>query len=70
MEKPDFVKLVKPERKRTYIFPGNNLVTFENVSEVAVNKSGNHRLNMIDGTKAIVHASWLAILLDIDEWTF
>ena len=70
MTKPDFITLVAPERKRTYLFPNNQTIIFENISAVAVSKSGTHRLNMADGTKAIVPTGWLAILLDMDEWTF
>ncbi len=69
-EKPEFIKLAAPCRKRIYIFPGGDKIEFKNVTEIAVSSSGNHRLNMEDGTKAIVCSGWIAILLDMDEWTF
>ena len=67
--KPELIKLDKPERKRTYIFASSR-VEIENVVAVGVRQSGTHRLETADGRKWIVSTGWLAIELDMDEWTF
>lgn len=66
---PEFLKLNPPERERKYIYKDCVLI-FNDVVEIAVSASGTHRLNLKDGTKAIVPTGWLAIKLDVDEWTF
>ena len=58
-----------PEKRRTYRF-ANGEVSFEHVRAVGVRKSGTHRIETVDGLKHIVPAGWLAITLDIDDWTF
>lgn len=57
------------ERKRTYVYEKTKL-TYENVVEVKISESGTHYLNLQDGTKVIVAPKWIAIELDIDEWSF
>ncbi len=68
--KADFKAINPPERKRTYHFPNNETITFENVSAVCARPSGTHRLETTDGKKYIVRAGWLAVELDMDAWTF
>jgi hypothetical protein len=63
----DFISV--NEQNRTYIFP-NGKVTLTGVVGINVSKSGTHRLNLVDGTKFIVPSGWLAIKLDVKEWTF
>ena len=58
-----------PEKRRTYRF-ANGAVSFENVVAVGVRKSGTHRIETEDGLKHIVPTGWLAITLDIKDWTF
>jgi hypothetical protein len=58
-----------PKRGRTYLFPSGK-VAFENVVAVCVRPSGTHRLELADGRKVIVNPGWLAVELDMDEWTF
>ncbi len=67
--KPEFVQLNPPERKRTYQFPTGS-VSFENVTAICVRPSGSHRLETMGGRKHIVTPGWLAISLDVDDWTF
>ncbi len=62
--------LSPPERSRTYIFPSDARVRFENVTAICKRESGSHRLEMADGTKAIVLPGFIAVLLDVDQWTF
>lgn len=59
-----------PCKRRTYLFPNSERIDFKDVTHVCVRPSGTHRLNMADGTKAIVSSGWLAIELETEEWTF
>lgn len=74
--KPVFTTLSPPERKRTYVFPGGHEFVAEDVLAIAVSPSGTHRLELggqgVVGRarKVIVPTGWLAIVLDVDEWTF
>ena len=71
MSKPEFVELAPQEEVRTYTFPGDELVTLDNVVRIAVSASGNHRLETADGVKHIVPAGWLHIaFLSDGDWTF
>ena len=69
-EKLEFVDLVAPERRRTYIYADGKTVTFDNVVKVCTRPSGTHRLETSDGKKHIILRSFLAISLDMDKWTF
>lgn len=69
-EELNFRVLTHPERSRTYLFGNGEKVTFGNVTAIGISKSGSHRLCMADGSKAIVQPDWIAILLDVDEWSF
>lgn len=68
-DKPVMTRLATPERKRTYHFP-NCTFTAENVVAVCVRPSGTHRLETSDGKKYIVSVGWVAVELDVDDWTF
>lgn len=57
------------EQNRCYIFPNDERVSFLRVVKFGVGKSGTHRLETADGQKHIVATGWLAINLDLDEWT-
>lgn len=69
---PKTVKI--PEKQRTYFYPkedgGFYEVTVENVVEVMVSESGNHRLKTADKKLNIVPAGWLRIEIDAEDWTF
>lgn len=67
--KPELVPLNPPERKRTYHFPNAEKVVLENVTHLLVRPSGTHRLMTADGRKWIVPTGWLAVELDMDDWT-
>ena len=59
------------EKKRTYIFPNNDRVTFDEIEEICVRPSGTHRLNLKDGRKVIVPTGWLAVEIEgLPEWVF
>lgn len=45
-------------------------MTLTNVVAVGVRPSGTHRVETGDGKKWIIPGGWLAIELDMDEWTF
>lgn len=70
-----FTTINPPEISRTYLYPNPFEpeypfeVTFFDVTELSVRKSGNHRLNMADGTKAIAMSGFLAIRIDSPEWS-
>jgi hypothetical protein len=69
-----WTKLNPTEKVRTYIYPpayvgapeGRFIVT--NVTEINVSPSGTHYLECDEG-KVIMRCGWMAILLDVDEWT-
>lgn len=67
---PEFRRLRKSERCRTYIFPGGDRLEFKWVSAIAISERGTHRLEYGDNQKAIVRAGWIAIELDTDDWEF
>ena len=59
------------ETSRTYFFSNNDTIVVDNVRELFVSASGNHRLKTEDGTLVIIASGWLAISI-IDskkEWT-
>jgi hypothetical protein len=59
-----------PERKRTYTFPGGDVVVFENVTRIEVRESGKHRIETANGRKAFVSPGWLILEIEVDEWSF
>lgn len=67
MEESKAVKL--KEKKRIYTFPQGDKVILENVTELIVRESGNHRLKTADGNLHIVPAGWIHIEIDDSEWT-
>jgi hypothetical protein len=73
--KPTFTTLTPPERSRKYIFPTGDVV-FKDVLAVAVSPSGTHRLELGGmgavgaARKVIVPTGWIAIVIDVDDWTF
>jgi hypothetical protein len=62
--------LTVPEKKRTYHFPGGDVLTFEKVTKIEVRPSGKHRVETADGRKAFVGTGWLWIEIEADEWSF
>jgi hypothetical protein len=64
-----WTELNPPERKRTYVFPGNVKVEFDNVARIEVRDSGKHRIETADGVRAFVSPGWLYMMLDVDAWT-
>lgn len=67
--KPELTKLNAPERKRTYHFPSGERIELKDVTHLLIRPSGTHRLMTADGHKWIIPPGWLAIELDMDEWT-
>lgn len=68
--RPHFIKLDPAEKSRKYIFTNGYELTFNDVRAVAVSERGTHRIEMGDGQKAIVLPGFVAIILDVPEWTF
>lgn len=64
-----FVTLSPSERKRTYHYSDGSNFAVANVERIYVRPSGTHRLETSDGRKWIVVPGWVAIELDVDEWT-
>lgn len=56
------------EKQRTYTFPGGDKVTLENVTELKVSESGNHRIKA-GGKLHIIPVGWIHIEIDETEWT-
>jgi hypothetical protein len=54
------------ESSRTYIFGEDHTHTFHDVCKVEGDIIGVHKLQMEDGSKAIVSADWLIVLIDGD----
>lgn len=69
LQLPNFTTLNPPERKRVYRFADGKLITYFDVMKLAVSERGTHRLELKDGRKVIVPAGFLAIELDVDNWT-
>jgi hypothetical protein len=71
-----FTKLDPPEKVREYLYPNpadpkNPMrIRFENVTAICIRDSGSNRLEMADGTKAVVLPGFVAVLLTVDSWTF
>lgn len=63
-----------PERTRVYIFPNGVELHYKNVIAVGVSESGTHRLELAESTGigrfVIIPPGFIAIELDIDDWTF
>lgn len=57
------------EKWRKYIFPNDQQLMFNDVTHVGVSARGTHRLQLLDGTKVIVPAGFLAITLQAEEWS-
>ena len=58
------------EQKRVYHFPGGETVILENVTELKVSASGNHRLKTADKKLHVIPTGWLHIeIYDEAEWT-
>lgn len=58
------------EKTRTYNFAHGEHIVLENVTHLAVSKSGVHRLKTKDGKLHIVPPGWLHIELDTKTFTF
>ncbi len=69
LKKPEMTPLNAPERKRTYHYADGGKMEIFNVVALCVRPSGSHRLETKDGRKWIIAAGWMAIELDMDEWT-
>jgi hypothetical protein len=73
---PEMKTLSQPERSRTYVFAAPDRqafrLTYRNVKAVGIRPSGAHRLELADQSPAfvIIPAGWVAIELDIDDWSF
>lgn len=67
--KPELTKLNFPERKRIYHYPSGETIEVKNVTHLLIRPSGTHRLMTANGRKWIITPGWLAIELDMDEWT-
>lgn len=67
--KPQMTDLNPPEKSRTYKFPGGEIVTLSQVTQISVSDSGNHRLRTADGKLHIVPTGWVHIEIDAEDWT-
>jgi len=67
---PAFVELKYPERKRTYHFATGNTFTVFDVLRVASPPGRSHRIETKDGRKYIVPPGWVAIEIEVDEWSY
>lgn len=56
------------ESKRTYTFPGGDQVVLENVTELVVSESGNHRIKANDKLH-IIPPKWIHVEIDEKDWT-
>jgi hypothetical protein len=56
------------EQKRIYYFP-QGVIAVENIVKFAA-PGTTHRLETADGKKFIVNNGWMAIELDVAEWSF
>jgi len=69
-----WTKINPTEKSRTYVYPPAHAgdpegrFTVTNVTEINVSPSGTHYLECDEG-KVIMRNGWMAILLDVDEWT-
>jgi|JI10StandDraft_1071094.scaffolds.fasta_scaffold40787_2 hypothetical protein len=63
-------KINPPERSRTYRFPGNQVLTLKDVTELSVSPSGTHRVKTSDKKLHIVPVGWIHIEIDADDWSF
>jgi hypothetical protein len=70
-----WIELEKPERKRTYIYAPpcdgspEGKIEFTNVTAIYASESGIHYLECDQG-KVIVQFGWVAIILDVEAWTY
>lgn len=64
------MKLEHIEKRRTYIYSNGFKLTINNVTDVSVSDSGNHRIETERGKKYIVTPGWVAMELDVEQWTF
>lgn len=64
----ELTKLDPPEKSRTYLYPNDVTLRFENVVEFGRGTT-THRLALADGRKVIVEPGWLAIVLDVEKFT-
>jgi hypothetical protein len=56
------------EQRRTYYYPQGEMV-IDDVVKLAVPGS-THRLETKDGRKLIMNSNWMAIKLDVEDWSF
>ncbi len=70
----EFKEIDPIEVSRTYGFPNEEMITIDGAYELAVSDSGKHYINSIDEDgnelKWIVNTGWLAICIDVEEWSF
>jgi hypothetical protein len=73
---PDMHIISPPEKSRIYYFSpvdekdDDIIFTLENVCKVGIGSEGHHRIETTDGKKFIINNTWIAIELDIGEWSF
>lgn len=70
MGKINWTELNPPEKSRTYTFSTGLKITYENVVRIEVRESGKHRIETADGKKAFICPGWIALDIDVPEWTF
>lgn len=64
------IKEVKlTEKSRTYTFPHQDKVKLEDIVELTVSDSGNHRIKTKDQKLHIVPTGWIHIEIEEKEWT-
>lgn len=58
------------ESKRKYTF-SNTYITLENVTEIMVSNSNNHKIKTADGKLHIISSGWIHIEITSDrDWVF
>lgn len=65
----EFLPIDPPERWRQYSFGNGMTIEIPEVIKLAVSQSGTHYLEDAKGRKYIVAPKWLAIEIDVDEWS-
>ena len=59
------------ERKRTYHFPGGDIVVLHGLVEIIVRESGSHRVKTADGKFHIIASGWIHIEIErCGDWAF
>lgn len=67
-EMPEFKKV--EEQSRQYFYPDGQTIYITGITEIAVSKSGNHRITTRTNDKYIVTPGWRYIKFNAPRWSF